>query len=166
MCIIIHRFHHHLHRPSPFSSPSLNQAQASASGLFAEVPDKEFVVCALDLLSGISDGIEGNVSNLVMNSNVFVLLYTCVQDIDADVRQSAIALVGDLAKNAPSQLAAHLDKFLEALAKNLDPRWLAVCNNASWAIGEIALKFGQEVGQKVPAILASIVPFTHYLSLL
>ncbi len=42
-------------------------------------------------------------------------------------------------------LRPHLDKFLPVAAMNLNPKFVAVCNNASWAIGEIALKTGAEM---------------------
>jgi hypothetical protein len=62
---------------------------------------------------------------------VFVLLFSS-QDPSVDVRQSAIALVGDLARFTPAQLVAHLDKFVLGAAENLNPMYSSVCNNASW----------------------------------
>ena len=32
--------------------------------------------------------------------------------------------------------------FLASLAQNLNPELISVCNNATWAIGEIAVKMG------------------------
>ena len=102
-------------------------------------PDKEFIVCALDLLSGIAEGLESTFEN-VASGDIFPILYACTNDTQSDVRQSALALVGDLAKNAPSKLQPHLGQFVSSAIQNLDFRYVAVCNNASWALGEIALK--------------------------
>jgi transportin-1 len=64
----------------------------------ADFPDKEFLVCALDLLSGLAEGLEGSIETLVGDSNILDCLTACIQDGDPDVRQSAFALLGDLAK--------------------------------------------------------------------
>lgn len=100
--------------------------------------DKEFIVCSLDLLSGLTEGLQGGIESLVLafsfaldekkhvvqilvnmlyynvnwyvlccshgpymqvaQSNLRDLLLQCCMDDDTDVRQSAFALVGDLAK--------------------------------------------------------------------
>jgi len=33
-------------------------------------------------------------------------------------------------------------EFMQILAVNLNPEFISVCNNATWAIGEIAIKAG------------------------
>ena len=60
--------------------------------------DKEFIVCALDLISGMAEGLGPSLESLVAQSNIFALLFECTRDSNADVRQSAFALLGDLAK--------------------------------------------------------------------
>ena len=39
-------------------------------------------------------------------------------------------------------VSAPLDAFLPHLGNNLIPEYISVCNNAIWAIGEIAVKIG------------------------
>jgi hypothetical protein len=34
-------------------------------------------------------------------------------------------------------------QFFPILAQNLNPEFISVCNNATWAIGEIAIKLGK-----------------------
>ena len=34
-------------------------------------------------------------------------------------------------------------EFLPILGQNLNPEFISVCNNATWAIGEIAVKLGK-----------------------
>lgn len=63
-----------------------------------EAPDKDFMIVALDLLSGLAEGLDGHMERLVMNSNVMQLLYQCMQDVMPEVRQSSFALLGDLTK--------------------------------------------------------------------
>ena len=36
-------------------------------------------------------------------------------------------------------------EFLPILGQNLNPEFISVCNNATWAIGEIAVKLGNNL---------------------
>lgn len=45
-----------------------------------EAPDKDFMIVALDLLSGLAEGLDGHIDHLVVNSNLMQLLYQCMQD--------------------------------------------------------------------------------------
>jgi len=128
-----------------------------------EWPDPEFIVCALDLLSGLAEGLEGSIESLVAkyDKKLLGLLFQCVQSLDPDVRQSAFALLGDLAKSCIGHIRPHLDKFLPIAAQNLNPdrRLYSVCNNASWAIGEIAMKAGSaHMAPYVPTIMLYLQP--------
>lgn len=38
-----------------------------------------------------------------------------------------------------------LADFMPILGQNLNPAFISVCNNASWAIGEISIKLGNEI---------------------
>ncbi|CAM6090207.1 unnamed protein product [Calypogeia fissa] len=60
--------------------------------------DKEFIVCSLDLLSGLAEGLGTSIESLVSRSDLRDLLLQCCADEAADVWQSALALLGDLAK--------------------------------------------------------------------
>jgi transportin-1 len=44
-----------------------------------EAPDKDFMIVALDLLSGLAEGLNGFIDKLVVNSNILQLLYQCMQ---------------------------------------------------------------------------------------
>lgn len=63
-----------------------------------EAPDKGFMIVALDLLSGLAEGLGGNIAQLVARSNILTLMYRCMQDKMPEVRQSSFALLGDLTK--------------------------------------------------------------------
>ena len=44
-----------------------------------EAPDKDFMIVALDLLSGLAEGLEYHIEQLVVNSSLLNLLYQCMQ---------------------------------------------------------------------------------------
>lgn len=44
-----------------------------------EAPDKDFMIVALDLLSGLAEGLGGHVDSLVARSNIMTLLFQCMQ---------------------------------------------------------------------------------------
>jgi len=55
-------------------------------------------MAALDLLSGLADGLRASVEPLVAASPLVGLLPEACRDEAADVRQSAFALLGDIAR--------------------------------------------------------------------
>jgi len=65
---------------------------------------------------------------------------------DMSVRQSAYALVGDCAISIFPTLQPYLPTILPELVNQIETEpkaeAISVCNNAAWAAGEIALKFG------------------------
>lgn len=48
-------------------------------------------------------------------------------------------------ENTVSQLACIIfsGDFMPILGHNLNPEYISVCNNATWAIGEISIKMGK-----------------------
>lgn len=44
-----------------------------------EAPDKDFMIVALDLLSGLAEGLGEQVEQLVARSNIMTLLFQCMQ---------------------------------------------------------------------------------------
>ena len=64
-----------------------------------------------------------------------------LQDGSPDVRQSAFALAGDLAKCCLSQLASVYSRLVELCVHSLHPSLItpesmSASNNACWALGE------------------------------
>ncbi|XP_068661941.1 transportin-1-like isoform X2 [Aristolochia californica] len=109
--------------------------------------DKEFIVCSLDLLSGLAEGLGSGIERLVAPSDLRDLLLQCCLDDAADIRQSALALLGDLARWHSS--AQHSTEIKEAVS---------VANNACWAIGELAVKVHQDVSPIVLTVISCLVP--------
>ncbi|XP_065006014.1 transportin-1 isoform X2 [Musa acuminata AAA Group] len=106
--------------------------------------DKEFIVCSLDLLSGLAEGLGSGIETLVAKSNLRDLLLQCCMDQATDIRQSALALLGDLAKVCPVHLHPRIPDFLRVAAEQLNitavKEAVSVANNACWAIGELAVQ--------------------------
>lgn len=66
---------------------TINQDMANNSnpGQY-EQPDKERMIVALDLLSGLAEGLDVHIESLVANSNIMQLLYQCMQDVMPEVK--------------------------------------------------------------------------------
>ncbi|KAG2706080.1 hypothetical protein I3843_05G077300 [Carya illinoinensis] len=128
--------------------------------------DKEFIVCCLDLLAGLAEGLGSGIESLVSQSNLRDLLLHCCMDDASDVRQSAFALFGDLARVCPVHLHPRLSEFLDVATKQLNApnrrETLSVANNACWAIGELAVKVRQEVSPIVLTVISCLVPILKH----
>ncbi|XP_042509641.1 transportin-1-like isoform X2 [Macadamia integrifolia] len=128
--------------------------------------DKEFIVCSLDLLAGLAEGLGSGIESLVANCNLRDLLLQCCMDDDLDVRQSAFALLGDIARVCAVHLRPHLGDFLNVAVKQLSTpelkKNLSVANNACWAIGELAVKVHQEISPIVMTVVSCLVPILQH----
>uniref|UniRef100_T1JGX6 Importin N-terminal domain-containing protein n=1 Tax=Strigamia maritima TaxID=126957 RepID=T1JGX6_STRMM len=122
-----------------------------------EAPDKDFMIVALDLLSGLAEGLNGHIERLVFGSNIMQLLYQCMQDPMPEVRQSSFALLGDLTKACFQHVVPCIADFLPILGQNLNPEFISVCNNATWAIGEISIKLGPDMKPYIPHVLTQLI---------
>ncbi|UYV65620.1 TNPO1 [Cordylochernes scorpioides] len=122
-----------------------------------EAPDKDFMIVALDLLSGLAEGLNGHMEALVVSSNIMALLFQCMQDPMPEVRQSSFALLGDLTKACFQHVNPCIQDFVPILGHNLNPEFISVCNNATWAIGEIAIKLGADMKHYIPLVLNQLV---------
>jgi transportin-1 len=114
-----------------------------------EIPAEEYAVdvvtCALDLISGLCEGLGTSIEPLVAQAPVRdIVLAVCV-DPAPGVRRSAFALLGDLSRSCPNQVTPSLQQFMELIIAQLQPQNviamnMSVCNNASWAAGELAVR--------------------------
>ncbi|XP_028404498.1 transportin-1-like isoform X2 [Dendronephthya gigantea] len=137
---------------------TLAQSLASAANPGqVDAPDKDFMIVALDLLSGLAEGLENNIEQFVVRSNILTLLYQCMQDDMPEVRQSSFALLGDLAKACFKHVKPCIVDLMPVLGRNLNPEFISVCNNATWAIGEISIQLGEETKPYVTLVLSSLI---------
>lgn len=97
--------------------------------------------------------------------NLLQLLTVCLKHPQAPVRQSAYALVGDLAMGCFQLLRPHLPAIMAELIEQLDPEpkveFISACNNAAWSVGEVALRYGRddlEFQQWVNPLIARLIP--------
>ena len=128
----------------------VSQAAAAATG--EDGMDDEFAVCALDLIAGIVEALEGGAAPLVAQPNFLQLIYKAMQHPADDVRQSAFALVGDLCTSCPDAARMVCEQYTPILINNIHPRCQAVCNNSTWATGEMAMLMGAAMEQFAVAI--------------
>ena len=91
------------------------------------------------------------------SSNIMHLLYQCVQDSMPEVRQSSFALLGDLTKACFNHVHPTIPEFMPILAQNLFTEHISVCNNATWAAGEISVKLGADMKPYVQMLLNPLV---------
>ena len=106
------------------------------------------------------------VEPFVANSNLLQLMGQCMLDPLPEVRQSAFALLGDLTKAAFKLVQPCVDQLIPVLARNLNPEYISVCNNACWAIGEIAIVHGVGMRPHIQVILSFWNLFSHGSSFL
>ncbi|KAF1986793.1 transportin-2 [Aulographum hederae CBS 113979] len=139
-----------------------------------DLPEKDFLVTSLDLLSAIIQALHSSQSvTLVASSqpNLFELLPYCLNDASNDVRQSAYALLGDCAIYVFPQMQPHLPKIMQLLIAQMDlseanregeDSGYSVINNACWSAGEIGMRekegmrpYVENLLQKLATILFS-----------
>ncbi|CBY08006.1 unnamed protein product [Oikopleura dioica] len=126
-----------------------------------EPPNKDFAIVALDLLSGLAEGMGNILEPLVAQSNLLNLMGSCMMDPLPEVRQSAFALLGDLTKACFKLVQPCVNQLLPILARNLNPDYISVCNNACWAIGEVAIVHGEGMQQHIQVILPPLIDISR-----
>lgn len=110
------------------------------------------IICATDLLDALCEALGSNFASLVLSSTRYnryfnnVVHSLCTHQ-SVGVRMSALALLGDLVRNAPGMIESSLPQFLQDAIQNLesthdDETHSNLYVNAVWAIGEICVKCG------------------------
>lgn len=126
-----------------------NKQQEAAGAAGAPEYDPDFMVCALDVVSSLVEGLGTSMESLAEQANLRELVFLAAADESPEVRQSAFALMGDLAKACPSHLMPVLQRCFEACAallqhEQLCDRFVRAGTNACWSIGELALRAPDE----------------------
>ncbi|KAF8870365.1 transportin-PC [Infundibulicybe gibba] len=136
---------------------SLLRYQAFQQNPDTDEPDKSFLVVALDLLSGLTQGLGMGLEPLITQSNPNLLnLLTTV---------GVYALVGDMAMGCFVLLRPHMPGIMAELILQLDPEpkveFISASNNAAWSVGEVALRYGRddlEFQQWVNPLISRLIP--------
>lgn len=137
-----------------------------------ENPDYEEadpIICATDLLDALCEGMGPNFASLVHSStrysqNFINVVHSLCSHHSVGVRISALALLGDLARNAPGMIESSLPQLLQDAIWNLestnDEAHANLYVNAVWAIGEICVKCGDNsspLEPYVPALMQNLI---------
>lgn len=148
---------------------NLEQSLAASGNGGVDSPDKDFLITSLDLLSAVVQALNGSkASELVQGSQqpFFELLGFCMEDPTDEVRQSAYALLGDCSSHVFDQLQPYLGTLMPILLKQLDLDSMLdedidggfdVINNASWAAGEIAVRYQKNMQPWVPELSQRLI---------
>lgn len=119
----------------------------------------EYAVVALDLIGGLVQGMEerfaalaGDIRGEDGHGLVDLLTASAAMEDSADLRQSAFALVGDLAQKCPMPLAefirpdspliAAIDRYMDVMRED---NTQGAANNAVWALGELFVRFPEKM---------------------
>ncbi|KAL0083614.1 armadillo-type protein [Phycomyces blakesleeanus] len=141
---------------------TLRDCQAANMDPSMEPPNKDFMVVALDLLSNIVQALNTDVEPLVAKTSppIAHFLSVCLMDDVGEVRQAAFALLGDLAISCFEHIQIILPDCMPSLLQQIIPQTeeVSVCNNATWAAGEIALKWGANIQPYVEPLLQRLLP--------
>ncbi|XP_026832301.1 transportin-2 [Drosophila erecta] len=136
---------------------TMNQEKLWEENPTLDYPDKEVMVAAIDLLSGLAEGLGGLIEPLVASSNIVHLLDKCLHDVMPAVLQSSLALLGDLSKACFSQVHPFTVEFFSSIVINLNCSYIEVCNNAIWALGEMCLKLGEAAKQYIWVVISNLL---------
>ncbi|KZV89097.1 ARM repeat-containing protein [Exidia glandulosa HHB12029] len=129
-----------------------------------EEPDKQFIVVALDLLSGLVQGMGADIARFLDSCQppFMSLLPFCLKYPEPPVRQSAYALVGDMAVSCFDLLRPYIPQILPEVVNQLTPEpifeMVSATNNAAWSVGEVALRYGPEFTPWVQPLIQRLVP--------
>ena len=125
------------------------------------------IICSVDLLDGLVEALGGHFIALVSGSSRYgptfanVLVGLSEHQVSG-VRMSFFALLGDLARKAPSLIETGLPKLLAEALSSIDPMHSAMCNNAIWAIGEVCVRCGvnaEPLNPHAALLVQQLIPF-------
>lgn len=87
-----------------------------------EVPSKEFQITAIDLIGGLVQGLRENITELTLQAQppLAEILMACFEDESFDVRQSALAVLGDLAINGIKVIEPYMDTVIKGTCSQID----------------------------------------------
>ncbi|KAI8835908.1 armadillo-type protein [Chytridium lagenaria] len=130
-----------------------------------EEPDMDFVIVSLDLLSGIAQGLKQDVAPLVANTQppLMDIVHICMQVLvlkvliffflavpPHEVKQSAYALLGDLASACFENVAPYLDRAMPHILQQIQRRDI----NDELSLGENIAPFSVAIMQSLVPILS------------
>eukprot|EP00177_Eucheuma_denticulatum_P000833 GFKZ01001500.1.p1 GENE.GFKZ01001500.1~~GFKZ01001500.1.p1 ORF type:complete len:1086 (+),score=154.60 GFKZ01001500.1:258-3260(+) len=112
-----------------------------------EAMNVEFLISSLDLMCGLAETLGASVDPYVAKSGngskpLLPLLFVAMKDLRQEVRQSAFALLGEFARARMPSLIPALPEYVKYSVEAIDPDFMSVSNNATWALGELIMMAG------------------------
>lgn len=106
---------------------------------------EDFIITSIDLINGLIQGFEYHSAELIHQNKIDLcsLMITCFHDSNFEIKQSAYALLGDLAIFTFSTIKPFLGTIFFCITneiKNRDNNCLSVYNNVIWSLGEISMR--------------------------
>jgi hypothetical protein len=146
---------------------NLELVMASTTNKAISLPDKDFLITSLDLLTAIIQCLSADKAIKLVSAtqpSFFEMLFFCLENerLEEGVKQSAYALLGDSSRFIFPILQPHLSVILPVLLRQLDlemileydiDRSFDVVNNACWAAGEISMRHGKAMAPYVAELL-------------
>lgn len=130
-----------------------------------DAPEKDFMVTSLDLIDGLIQGFGLHSIELIQQhgTNLMDLVMICFEDHTDDVRQSAYALLGDLAIfTIDATVKPYLQPIFISIGNEINNRTynsFPVYNNAIWAVGEISMRLSyDEIKPYLSNLVDLIIP--------
>ncbi|KAI8986451.1 armadillo-type protein [Pilobolus umbonatus] len=126
-------------------------------------PNVDSLIAALKLLSGIVRGLGPKIEPFVSQTSppLLSLLLTCIKDPVSEVLQITFLLIGDIAVAQFSLLMPYIHPFICGIIQVLQNEEYfvskSVFNNALWALGEIVLRWGNEIRPYIPKLMDVLV---------
>lgn len=128
-----------------------------------------FLSSSLDVISSIVGSLKESIQPLVEEYNLISVLTGCMEDNDAEVRQAAFGVLGDLAQYCFVVVKPHIKPFVMLCVKYMNVecisvfsftcRYPSVCNNAIWSLGEMVLRAGTDMALYAEAVLPLLISF-------
>ena len=132
-------------------------------------PEFEYPCVNLDLLSSMLEALGTQMMPLLESTGgIAVILTAASNDPHTEMKRVLFAVIGDLAKSCWELLGPHAAQVLPLLLDHFNPSYVAACNNATWAVGEIVTQIGtgsdlaflSQVVARLSPILAPYNPHT------
>lgn len=125
-----------------------------ASNVAEETAVSDLIICGLDLVGALVETLGQAMDTLLARAPVLPALVEACRIHTPDVRQSAFALVGDLAISCLGALQPYFKDVIPCLVRGVKTAYPRVYNNATWALGEITLR----APAAVQPVLGDVLP--------
>lgn len=107
----------------------------------------ELLTGSLDLMCSLGEALGPRIDSLLVQpansrATLLQLLYLSMKDKRPEVRQSALALVGEFARSGMPSLIPVLVDYVGVVVGALSPDYMRCANNATWALGEMIMMAG------------------------